>query len=201
MKQWNEAFKERGKIFIEPQQDILNISNIFKKSNVKKILDLGSGTGRHVICLAKNGFDLFGIDVAEEGIKITKDWLRKEKLRANLKTGSIYSKLPYKDNFFDAVVSTQTIHHERIETIRKTILELERILKPGGLIFITVRKRKFNKSYAKNAIIEKYGKQKSRYKIIAPRTYVPIEGEEKGLPHYLFNKELIRKSHSKKKYD
>ena len=70
---------------------------------------------------------------------------------------------------------------------------MERVLKPGGLIFITVRKRKFRKFYPKSTIIEKYGKQKSRYRIIGPRIYAPIEGGEKGLPHYLFNKELIRK--------
>ena len=29
--------------------------------------------------------------------------------------------------------------------------------------------------------------------IIAPKTYVPIEGKEKGLIHYLFNKETIQK--------
>lgn len=59
--------------------------------------------------------------------------------------------------------------------------------------FITVRKRKFKRFYPKLTIIEKYGKQKTRYKVIAPRTYIPIEGGEKGLIHYLFNKESIRK--------
>lgn len=66
-------------------------------------------------------------------------------------------------------------------------------MKPAGLIFITVRTRKFKKFYLKSTIIEKYKNQKSRYKVIAPRTYVPIEGGEKGLIHYLFNKNLIRK--------
>lgn len=114
-------------------------------------------------------------------------------MQANLKVGSIYKRLPYKDNFFDAIISTNTIHHGRIQDIRQAIQEVERVLKPKGLIFITVRKRKFRKFYPKFTIIEKYGKQKSRYKVIGPRIYVPIEGGEKGLIHYLFNKELIRK--------
>jgi 2-polyprenyl-3-methyl-5-hydroxy-6-metoxy-1,4-benzoquinol methylase len=99
MKQWNEAFKKRGKIFLEPQEGMLKIVNIFKKNNVKKVLDFGSGTGRHVIYLAKNGFDAYGIDIAEEGIKITKGWLKKEKLKADLKIGSMYQNLPYNNNF------------------------------------------------------------------------------------------------------
>ncbi|XOB41730.1 MAG: class I SAM-dependent methyltransferase [Candidatus Nealsonbacteria bacterium] len=193
MKQWDKIFKKYGKVFTKIERDLPKIVKIFKKHNVKKVLDLGSGTGRHVIYLAKNGFEVYGIDISEEGIKITKNWLRENELKAGLKVGSIYKKLQYKDNFFDAVISTSTIHHARIKTIRKAIKEIERILKPGGLIFITVRKRKLKKFWPKSTIIEKYGKQKSSYKVIGPRTYIPIEGGEKGLIHYLFNKELIKK--------
>jgi len=193
VKQWDRIFKKYGKVFTKIQEDMPKVVKIFKKHNTKKVLDLGSGTGRHAIYLAKNGFKVYGIDISDEGIKITKNWLKENNLKADLKVGSIYKKLPYKDNFFDAIISTNTLHHERIETIRKAICEIERVLRSGGLIFITVRRRKFRKFYPKLTIIEKYGKQKTNYKVIEPRTYVPIEGGEKGLIHYLFNKELIRK--------
>jgi ubiquinone/menaquinone biosynthesis C-methylase UbiE len=193
MQQWNKIFKKKGKVFTGVQEDIPKILALFKKHNVKRILDLGCGSGRHVIYFAKKGFDVYGIDVAKEGIKITKSWLKKERLQANLKIGSIYKKLPYQNNLFDAVISTSVIHHARIKNIRKAIREIERVLKPNGLIFITVRKRKFRKFYPKLTIIEKYGKQKTRFKVIGPRTYVPMEGGEKGLIHYLFNKKLLKK--------
>lgn len=193
MKQWNEIFKHRGKVFIEPQEDIPKITQIFKKNKVKKILDLGCGTGRHLVFLAKKRFDVYGFDVAEEGIKIAKNWLAKEKQKADLKIGSIYKRLPYPDNFFDAVISTNAIHHGRIEDIRLAISEVKRILKSNGLIFINLRKRKIRKYDRKNAIIEKYKHQAVAYKMIAPRTYVPIDGAEKGLIHYLFDKKQIRK--------
>jgi len=192
-KQWDRIFKKYGKVFTEIQEDIPKIVKIFKKHKAKKVLDLGSGTGRHIIYLAENGFKVYGIDISEEGIKITKNWLKENNLKADLKVGSIYKKLPYKDNFFDAIISTNTLHHGCIETIRKAIREIERVLKSDGLIFMTVRRRKFRKFYPKFTIIEKYGKQKTNYKVIEPRTYVPIDGGEKGLIHYLFNKELIRK--------
>jgi len=193
MKQWDKIFKKYGKVFTGTQEDIPKIAKIFKKYDVKKILDLGCGTGRHIIYFAKSGFDVYGVDISKEGINITKERLKKEKLQANLKIGSIYEKLPYKDSLFDAVISTNVVHHEKIKNIRKAIREIERVLKPKGLIFITVRKRKFRKFYPKLTIIEKYGKQKTNYKVIGPRTYVPTEGGEKGLVHYLFNKESIKK--------
>ena len=194
MKQWDRIFKKTGKVFIKPQEDILKIAKLFKKRGIKRVLDLGCGSGRHLIYLAKRGFNVYGIDIAPEGIKIAKVWLKREGLRANLRVGSVYKKLPYKGNFFDAIISTQVIHHARIKNIRKAIKEIERILKPGGLIFITVRRRKFKK-WPKFRIIEGLSTHalKVRDKIIGFRTCVPIEGGEKGLIHYLFNKSLLRK--------
>ena len=197
MKQWNETFKKYGKVFTEPQEDVEKIAKIFKKHGVRRVLDLGCGTGRHLVYFAQKGFDIYGYDIAEEGIKIAKGWLKEEKLKARFKIGSIYKKLPYSDDFFDAVISTNTIHHARIKKIRKAVKEIERVLKPGGLIFITVRRRVFKELIPGLTIVESYKDRITRHKIIAPRTYLPISGGEKGLPHYLFSKELIKKEFKK----
>ncbi len=188
MKQWNQIFKQHGKVFFEPQEDMPKISAIFKKHKVRKVLDLGCGSGRQMVFLAKKGFSVYGFDIAEEGIKIAKEWLKNEKLEADFKISSIYKKLPYPDNFFDAAISTHAIHHGRIEDVRKAISELRRVLKPGGVLFLNLRKRRIKKYDPENPIIEKYGKQKYTYKMIAERTYMPTEGGEKGLIHYLFDK-------------
>ncbi|MCX6702989.1 MAG: class I SAM-dependent methyltransferase [Candidatus Wolfebacteria bacterium] len=196
MKQWNKIFKKHGKVFLKPDENAPKIARIFKKYKIGKILDLGCGTGRHVVYFTKNGFDVYGFDISEEGIRIASRWLRGEGLKAHFKIGLIYKKFPYKNNFFDAAISNQAINHGRIYEIRKAIKEIKRVLKPSGLIFITLRKRRIRKYDLKRPIIEKYGKQKVSYKMIAPRTYVPIEGGEKNLPHYLFNKKQIKKEFS-----
>src|SRR4030042_3269979 len=120
-KQWDKIFKWHGGIFMKPQEDMTKILKLVKKKGVRKVLDLGCGSGRHTVYLAKYGFDVYGVDIAPKGIKMTRDWLRREKLKAKLIIGDIYKKLPYEDNFFDAVISTQTLHHNRIGNIRKLI--------------------------------------------------------------------------------
>lgn len=90
MQQWNGIFKEKGRVFLRPQEDMPRIVKLFKKKGVKKVLDLGCGSGRHTVYLAKNGFDVYGFDVAPVGMKLTKEWLKQEGLRAKLKIGSIY---------------------------------------------------------------------------------------------------------------
>jgi len=182
-KQWDKIFKQRGKYFTKPQKDIRRIVKLFKKNGVKRVLDLGCGSGRHIIFLTKQGFNVYGFDISKHGIKIARDWLKKEKLKANLKIGSIYNKLPYQDDFFDAIVSIRVIHHAKIKSVRKLIKEIERILKPAGLIFITVAKL-----YPQELKLPMV-----KSKMIAPRTYISLEGKEKGAIHYLYNKKLLRK--------
>jgi len=140
---------------------------------------LGFGSGRHVVYFAGEGFDVYGIDISIEGLRITRSWLEEENLKANLKIGNIHEKLPYADDFFDAMISIQVIHHSKIENIRRLIEEIERVLTPSGIIFVTVPKR-----------IQRASKN------VAPRTYIPLEGLDKGLVHYLFNKRLLRKEFS-----
>jgi len=194
MYQWNFAFAKHGRIFLQADKELESIRKIFQKHNVHTVLDLGCGSGRHLVYLSEHHFDMYGIDIAREGIHLAEEWLRSKKLYATLARGSVYNRLPYRDNFFDAVISTRVLHHAAPERIQKTIAEIERILKPGGLVYITVRKRKLKRSYTKNEVIEKYGKQKTAYRIIGPRMYAPVEGIEKGLTHYLFNRILLKKA-------
>ena len=182
---WDRAFKKEGKIFVKPHRDMARIAKFFKKEGIRKILDLGCGSGRHLVYLAKRGFDAYGIDIARHGIKIARDWLKKERLKANLEIGDIYKKLPYRDNFFDAIIGIKTLHHEKIENIRKLIKEVKRILKPGGLIFITGHRKPPKKKIPKEKL---YG-----IKYIAPRTYATLAGPEKGMPHYIFNEKILKK--------
>jgi len=91
---WNEAFKKEGVIFVKPQKGMHKIIKLFKKNGVKRVLDLGCGSGRHLVYLARHNFDVYGIDIAREGVRIARSWLRKERLKAHLKVGDIYKRLP-----------------------------------------------------------------------------------------------------------
>jgi len=44
------------------EKEIPDLVNLFKKENVKNILDVGCGTGMHAIALAKEGYSVVGID-------------------------------------------------------------------------------------------------------------------------------------------
>ncbi len=174
---WDTVFKERGRYFNQPHEDIPAVVESLQERGAKTILDLGSGTGRHVIYFAERGFDVYGIDNAATGLQMTRDWLTEKSLTADLKLADITEPLPYADDFFDAVMSVQVIHHARLAIIQQVIGELERITKPGGLVFITVPTLK---------------DQAENFEQIEPNTYIPLDGIEKGLPHYYFTEDELR---------
>lgn len=189
MQQWNTIYKKEGekygyyKIF-EPHKDIDRVVKIFRKNKVKRILDLGCGAGRHIWYLAQKGFNIYGIDIADEGIKKAKAILRKKKLKADLKIGNILEKFPYKDNFFDAVTSVQVLQHGEEKQIKQVIKEIERVLRPGGLIFITLCGR-ISEGRVRDYLVKSAKK-------IAPHTYVPTIGNEAGLTHFIYNQQKIK---------
>jgi len=166
------------------------VVSLFKTNNVKTILDVGCGTGRHIVYLAQEGFDVYGLDESKTAIQIAKKWLNTEKLKAKFSIGNQYEKFPFAKQFFDAVISTQALHHGTTKEVKKVIREIEHALKDNGIIFITVARKLCSKE------IKPSYYPMSKSKQIEKNVYVPLEGKEKGLPHFLFNKTLIRKMFS-----
>jgi ubiquinone/menaquinone biosynthesis C-methylase UbiE len=117
------------------------------------------------------------LDNSQIGIHTTRQWLQTENLTAVLVLQEMTERFPSEDNFFDAIVSVQVIHHADIATIKKIIAEMERVLKKEGFIFVTVPKLK---------------NQATKYKQIEASTYVPLDGWEKGLPHHYFNSRELK---------
>jgi SAM-dependent methyltransferase len=182
MPDWDRIFKERGRVFTEPHTDIDRIAKLIKDRNGVRVLDLGCGTGRHIVYLSKLGFDVWGFDASPMAVTMTKEWLAEENLKANLQKHQMEDVFPYEDDFFDAVISIQVIHHNLKRDIRKTIYEIERVLKPGGIIFVTVP-------------IWKPGpvSEEDDWKLVKVEegTYVPQRGWESGIPHHYFSEDEL----------
>jgi SAM-dependent methyltransferase len=184
MRVWEEIFKQKGKFFTQYHQTMPQVVRCFKKHHVKRVLDLGCGTGRHVVYLAARGFEVYGLDESQTGLTLAKKWLKKEKINARLKRGDLYHPYPYQDGFFDAVISTQAMHHGTTIKVKKAIGEIKRVLKERGIIFITVPKKQSRLFLDANGL--------SKFKKIEENVFVPLEGPEKGLPHLVFTKKLIK---------
>ena len=109
--------EEGQKKWKEPSIESYYLINRWKKQNKKDFLDIGCGLGRHTIQFAKKGFNVNSIDLSEEAIKTTKEWLEKEGLKANVKKSDMIQ-LPYKKESIDCILCRNVISHTDTEGIK-----------------------------------------------------------------------------------
>ena len=174
---WEEIYKREGRVFPEPFPRFREVVETFRLHDCSIILDVGCGSGRHVVQLAKQGFRSLGLDISPTALSLAQAWMRQEGHEASFALADTRQPLPFRDGSVEGVLSTQVIHHARITAVRKAIREIRRVLEPGGLAFVTVSGRK-------DAGLE--------FEEIEPGTFVPIAGPEAGLPHHIFTVEELR---------
>ncbi|MGE5837451.1 MAG: class I SAM-dependent methyltransferase [Acidobacteriota bacterium] len=174
---WEQIYVEHGRIFTDVHENIDRITTLLIHRHAERVLDLGCGSGRHLVHFARSGFSAYGLDASPEATRLAHEWLASEGLQADVREQDIYEPLPYADGFFDAVVSIQVIHHARLAAIRRLVGELTRVLKPGGLVFVTV---------------PAVQNQAARFDEIEPGTFIPLDGPEQGLPHHFFTVAELR---------
>ena len=107
--------------------------NILRKKPKKKvrILELGFGTGSNLWFAAREGFSVFGIEGSKTAVSIAKRRFNLEKLSGDLRLGD-FTKLPFKNDFFDLVIDRNSLCCVGNLAQKKTIDEANRVLKKKG---------------------------------------------------------------------
>jgi SAM-dependent methyltransferase len=137
-----------------------------------RTLDLGCGTGRHLVFLEDQGYDAYGMDISFNGLVYSHDWLQKIGRPARLLMADMTS-LPYSSLSFNIIISTYVIHHNKLADIRRTIQEMYRLLVPGGIILLTIPSTR--------------GDRHDKGQQIEPGTVIPDIGHDSGIPHHYFD--------------
>ncbi len=104
-------------------------------------IDLGCGTGRHVLELAKRPGIVHGADISRHDVRIGRYLLeimrRRGEVRARVHWLQMAGEqLPFADGAFDRVICTETLEHVDDDSVLAR--ELVRVLKPGGILAVSV---------------------------------------------------------------
>lgn len=109
-------------------------NKIIKKYPKKtRILIHGCGSGRLKKYFEKYGFDVYGVDWSWNALAKAKIDTPKNLSCANI------DEIPYKDDFFDIVVSWEVIHGNPKHIREKSLKEIDRVLKNKGLLLCSVQ--------------------------------------------------------------
>ncbi|MBS1955921.1 MAG: class I SAM-dependent methyltransferase [Cyanobacteria bacterium SZAS-4] len=102
-----------------------------KERNVETVLDLGCGSGWLSIFLARQGFKVTGVDVADHAIDLARQWADQESLDIKFDIADIAA-MNYPTGSFNAIVANSIFEHFTYDLAKETIKRLRAILKPGG---------------------------------------------------------------------
>ena len=111
----------------------------------KKVLDIGCEAGFISLkILKKQPSDLYAIDIIDEAINEFKEKLKHRKYNTNIIVKKAFlQEIPFKENFFDIAVCTEVIEHA--PNIIRCFDEMARVIKKGGLLFLTFPNEKLRK--------------------------------------------------------
>jgi SAM-dependent methyltransferase len=140
-----------------------------------RVLDAGCGGGRNLVYFLRSGYQVFGVDQSREAVVHVRGLakaLAPHLPSDNFRVESI-EELTFAANSFDLVISSAVLHFARDEEQwRNMLLEMWRVLKPGGIFFARL---------ASNIGIE------SRVQLIEGRRYHLPDGSDR----FLADEELL----------
>lgn len=114
----------------------------FSLADIKEgmqILDVGTGRGELAVKCAEAGAHAKGIDYSQAAIKISKESLKrvdKEVAKRVVFERMDAKKISYPGKSFDVVFMIDVIEHLYPEETKPALLEIKRVLKPGGRVII-----------------------------------------------------------------
>jgi len=119
--------------FSEAEKFIQNLSNVVLPQTPAHVLDLACGKGRHALFLHKLGYDVIGLDLAEESIAFAK---RSEEEGLKFDVHDMRKAFPVKKQDVVTNLFTSFGYFEDFEDHTKTFKHVEHALKKDGMFVL-----------------------------------------------------------------
>jgi tellurite methyltransferase len=131
---FNEKYKTTPGLFGDEPMPV--VKKALKYANQGKVLELGVGNGRNTLFLLQKFFEVTGVDISEEGIKVLRERSKKNS-QLNLIVGNV---LEFKtEEKFDLVLAIGLLHFLKIEEIHFLVKKMQNWTVKGGVNVIATR--------------------------------------------------------------
>jgi len=98
-----------------------------------RVLDAGSAPGFTSLTLSLLGYEVYSLDIDPEPYRTLLEKYGVKVIKANLEDEVI----PLEDEYVDCIVFTEVLEHLHPYKISFTLSEMNRVLKVGGLLYLT----------------------------------------------------------------
>ena len=171
---WDISYSKKDNFLLYPNEEVIRFFNkyIYRKVNFKiskknkVVLDIGCGSGRHLLYCLENGYFPIGIDLSKVALEQAKSYLSKKKYKIDKNYKLICSNsknIELKTCSIDYVISHGTLDSMPTEDILNSVEEIFRVMKFGSLGYVDLisdkvkREGKFLNKYDQ-LIIERHEK-------------------------------------------
>jgi SAM-dependent methyltransferase len=187
-RQWSSEAGRDGWLRPEPDVEVF-IRQITKAPGLEAV-DLGCGVGRHALYLAREGYNVTAIDLSTNGLNHLHQEAVEEGLKIDLRIAAmtdlrhlqryLMPEPPGADEergiptaAIDYLLAWNVIYHGDLDTLRGSLGEIARVLRPGG--------------WFQGTLLSKHNANFRLGKEIAPDTWVNADMDDKGHPHCYLN--------------
>ncbi len=125
-----------------------------------KALDIGCGTGNYAIYLAKQGFDVTGVDVSENALKIAKEKAGAEKVAVRfLRADALELAKALKGEKYGFILDYSLLHHIPHRYTRAYARQFNELLNVGGKLLLVCYSEEDEQARGRTTVIGKYGNE------------------------------------------
>lgn len=151
----------------EPRTDLLHyIKYLRKEEHVEveglRVLDLGSGTGKHSHYLAEMGNSVTGLEISATAVDMANTRAKERGVVVDYRLADIGKPYPMEDNTFDLIIDIMSSNSLNEQERAAYLQESHRVLKPGGHFFVRALCLDGDKN-AKNLLRMSPGKEYNTY--------------------------------------
>ncbi len=130
---WASFYDQQKNALIAVEEP--HVDAIIATLPITNALDVGTGTGRHALKLARHGAAVTAIDPSPDMLTVAKDNARKEGLTIDFRSASLDADLPFVAGMFDFIICALVLCH--VPNLAHAMQEFARLLRPSGYLLIT----------------------------------------------------------------
>jgi 2-polyprenyl-3-methyl-5-hydroxy-6-metoxy-1,4-benzoquinol methylase len=134
--EWTQYWKTQRQV---PEWDFMSqivyesLKHHIPDPKLLSVCEVGCGTGRISLRLAREGASVSAIDVVPEAVAMTKNLFALNRQQIQVKEGSVFS-IPFGDKVFDVTWNAGVLEHFSMDERRLALTEMARVTKPEGRV-------------------------------------------------------------------
>ncbi len=115
--------------------EALHVDALISPMRIDSALDVGTGTGRHALNLARRGVKVTAVDQSPEMLEVAEKTAQREGLTIDFRHADIEGGLGGESSQYDFVMCALMLSH--VADLSRIAREFYRVLRPGGAVLIT----------------------------------------------------------------